>query len=848
MNAVTRPHPSDARRSPAPNSSAASTGDGRSSLGARLVPALRLALAAAALLTAALLGFRPVFSGTAWLLGAVLFGSAIIAAVALLSALLPPPRRALGFAGHAAGVGLGSVAAWLILLTATTAPETAPLGLIPTGATLERFAELTAQGQRDLLDGRAPVVPSAAFTFLILAAVGVVAIILALLCLSLHAPVLAAVLAAAVYVSPILAISPELDPATLAALAAAILWVMAETARLERAPETRPWGAGRGTSLRAARAAGRRRTLRELPRAAAIAAAAILVALLVPPLLPALPESARTGGAAGPGPFAQGINPMLALGEHLTRPEPSEALSYTTDTARPLYLKVLNIVDFSGDAWGPSEPLLDPRNTMDEFAPPPGQGPEIETRTVTTEITVSALSTGWLPLPFPARGVTGLDGEWSWEPRGLTARSERASTLGQSYTVESLAVLPSLEQLRAAPRPDPAANAPYLALPEDLPASISRVAAEVTAGAATDYDRALALQRYFRGEFRYSEDAPVENGFAGNGMGVIEAFIERRSGYCVHFASAMAVMARDLSIPARIAVGYLPGVSERDAQSGTSRFVVSTNQLHAWPELYFEGIGWIPFEPTASRGTATSFLAAAEAGTPEEPEAAPEPSSAPAEPSAAATQDPGAGPTAAPDSADNPTGAPAARMFGTLAVTLALLALAALIAPALRRGRARARLREGRARARPAGAAWSELEAILRDLDGTPPRGGLGAPEPSPSTPGTGTGPDPVLPAVEAHALPAADTPGGTSPRALRDHITGRHGSEIPELNALLDLVEAESYAAPLSPHRQRTPESETQARRLLTAAAAAVREDYSRPARLRAWLLPSSLLRRSGT
>jgi hypothetical protein len=123
----------------------------------------------------------------------------------------------------------------------------------------------------------------------------------------------------------------------------------------------------------------------------------------------------------------------------------------------------------------------------------------------------------------------------------------------------------------------------------------------VTEGETTEYDQAMALQQWFRqdGKFTYSTEAPAD----GGGDAVAE-FLVARKGFCIQFSSAMAVMARALGIPARIGVGFLPGRPGPDQW----RSVLLTD-AHAWPELYFEGIGWVRFEPTpASRsGAAPSW-------------------------------------------------------------------------------------------------------------------------------------------------------------------------------------------------------------------------------------------------
>ena len=113
------------------------------------------------------------------------------------------------------------------------------------------------------------------------------------------------------------------------------------------------------------------------------------------------------------------------------------------------------------------------------------------------------------------------------------------------------------------------------------------LAAEVTAGATTDYDRVIALQNWFQ-TFEYSTEVQ-----SGHGSNAIENFLQIRNGYCEQFAATFAAMARTLGIPSRVAVGYTPG---RCAIDGW--YSVLGKNSHAWPEIWFDGIGWVPFEPT----------------------------------------------------------------------------------------------------------------------------------------------------------------------------------------------------------------------------------------------------------
>jgi transglutaminase-like putative cysteine protease len=163
---------------------------------------------------------------------------------------------------------------------------------------------------------------------------------------------------------------------------------------------------------------------------------------------------------------------------------------------------------------------------------------------------------------------------------------------GRRYQVLSLTPDATADTLRAAGQDyPPGVEALYLALPP-LPARIGQLAQEVTAGAATPYDQALALEAYLR-RFPYdlSVSAPPE------GRDAVDYFLfDAQAGYCDYYASAMVVMARSLGLPARLAVGYSSGVYDPNGRA----FVVTEQNAHSWPEIYFPQIGWVRFEPTAS--------------------------------------------------------------------------------------------------------------------------------------------------------------------------------------------------------------------------------------------------------
>ena len=133
----------------------------------------------------------------------------------------------------------------------------------------------------------------------------------------------------------------------------------------------------------------------------------------------------------------------------------------------------------------------------------------------------------------------------------------------------------------------------YLQLPENLPQRIKDLAASLVVSADNDFDKARAIEKYIAESFVYNLDVrstPRNRDF-------VDYFLfDLQEGYCSYFASAMTVLARCVGLPARYVEGYmLPPSPVKDRFDA---YVVTNMQAHAWTEIYFEGFGWLPFEPT----------------------------------------------------------------------------------------------------------------------------------------------------------------------------------------------------------------------------------------------------------
>lgn len=164
---------------------------------------------------------------------------------------------------------------------------------------------------------------------------------------------------------------------------------------------------------------------------------------------------------------------------------------------------------------------------------------------------------------------------------------------GDLFQVVSYAIDASPDELRAA-GVDDVSDPIYLELPDGVPGELYEAAEAQTAGATTAYDQAMALQAWFRDEDEFTYSTEIQS---GHGSGAIESFLRVRAGYCEQFAGTFAVMARIVGIPSRVAVGYTQGDLGDDGW-----YSVIGKNAHAWPELWFDGIGWLAFEPTPGRG------------------------------------------------------------------------------------------------------------------------------------------------------------------------------------------------------------------------------------------------------
>lgn len=141
-------------------------------------------------------------------------------------------------------------------------------------------------------------------------------------------------------------------------------------------------------------------------------------------------------------------------------------------------------------------------------------------------------------------------------------------------------------------------------LPSTLANRIQDLAVELTSGQETLYDKVKAIETYLKTDsgFRYSKaDTP----YTPKDEEYVDYFLfESKVGYCDNFSSAMTVLLRSIGIPSRWAKGFISGELTDSSQAEYQEYTIRNSDAHSWPEVYFEGYGWVPFEPTPGFVTA----------------------------------------------------------------------------------------------------------------------------------------------------------------------------------------------------------------------------------------------------
>jgi len=311
--------------------------------------------------------------------------------------------------------------------------------------------------------------------------------------------------------------------------------------------------------------------------------AVIPLALLLGPALPgagqeALLDTKRSGDGT-----RQTVSPLVDIQGRIV--DRSDVELFSVQSTVKSYWRLTALEQFDGRLWTSERSYGDADGELG------GGLPDEYTVEGDQTFTIEGLDAIWLPAAYsPERIETDDEVRYDDDSSSLVTRRDDVQP-GTTYQVISRVPVLNADQLRQVTAPPPDNMKDYLQLPGSFPNNLRRAAVLITQAGTTQYDKMKALQDYFQ-QFTY--DLSVQRGHSTN---AIENFLLARRGYCEQFAGTFAAFARSLGIPARVAVGFTPG-----ELLGDGKYHVLGKHAHAWPEVYFTGIGWVPFEPTPSRG------------------------------------------------------------------------------------------------------------------------------------------------------------------------------------------------------------------------------------------------------
>lgn len=536
---------------------------------------LKLSVASATATALCSTGLASVFVGTGWITPTLLGIGCAIAGTNLARLVRLPPWMS-------APTGLFAV---LMGLTVLYSDGRGLLGVVPTPTTIGALGERMHEGSAYAAGASIPLQPHPGLVAIVAVGIGITALVVELCAVTF------ARAAAAGYPLLILAAVPmivrhdNLPWWAFVAAASGYILLLA-VAHSEQATASRGWrllGAG-------------------LPLGAFSVIAAIAITALVPG---SSGEGLFTGfaglnpnRASSNGHSVQTVHPFTSLRGQLNQATPAELLRVRTNDPEPFYLRLTTLDRFTDSGWSQSRLQAGNKDQVSQWddrrLPLDNDVPRVKQR---TQVEVRGLSgSPYLPVYPNPTGIIAR-GDWRWDANTETVFSSRTRTGRLRYEFSSERVPYSQELLgRAAPLNRSArAYAGYIQLNGPMRPEVQGLVNELAPPGRSQVDSVFAILHHFdeTNGFVYSER--TQTGSSGDAL---VDFLSKKRGYCEQYASAMAYLVRAAKIPARVAIGF-----SRGQQTGDGEASITTRDAHAWVEVYFNGLGWVPFDPTPSDGS-----------------------------------------------------------------------------------------------------------------------------------------------------------------------------------------------------------------------------------------------------
>jgi transglutaminase-like putative cysteine protease len=561
----------------------------------------RRTLAAAVASAAASVSLYPIFTGGLWFLAGV--GAIVVVAAAGTATRwrrLPEPVCL-----------AGGLVALLLYLNLAFANSSSLWHLLPTPTSARLLGHLVSQGFIEAGKYAPPVPELAPMVLLAAGGIGIAALLTDWMAVRLGSAALAGLPLLLLFTEPFtLSVGRGFLGTTVAfcvGIGGYLGLLSSEGKDRIREWESQDPSARTAPDTKALAAAGRR-----------VGVASVAVALILPLVIPGLHVTrlfggqAGIGGRPGTGAGAGGAVGFPSDDTQLSQTLSSEldtptatVLAYSTAVQDPDYLQIYVLDKLTDSGWSlfsQRESLVHVTSTLPL---PPGLTNTSSASLVNTRIEIARNvgqdDLGALPVPYPTIAIKAK-GNLEADRSTLMLLDRGTAIGGLSYQVTSLTDSPTGQVLNSAKTPPETIRDNYLEVPASYD-SLRKLAESVVErqGAKTPFQKAVALQDWLAdGAFKYTLKAPT----VLNAAGLAHFLTVTQSGYCQQFSFAMAVLSRLLGIPSRVAYGFTSG-----SDLGDNEWVVTTHDAHAWPELYFEGSGWLRFEPTPSgaNGQGTAY-------------------------------------------------------------------------------------------------------------------------------------------------------------------------------------------------------------------------------------------------
>jgi transglutaminase-like putative cysteine protease len=310
--------------------------------------------------------------------------------------------------------------------------------------------------------------------------------------------------------------------------------------------------------------------------------AMLLASAVVAPRLPWADDTPLIDVEASASSKLVTVSPLVELQAQLTG-ERSNRTVMRVRTNAPNYLRLTSLESFDGRRWEGERSFGRAGGNLTDV----GDGVDIS-----ASITLVNYGGRYVPTPYvPTRLDTTDDVRLQFDDDSSTVRIDSGTIT--NYDVTAVGLNPTAEQLAVATSED--APDAYYELPDATDPAITAATRDIVGEGSTGLQM-RRLQDYFR-TFDYDVSIQVPRD-----VDPVLWFLDARRGFCQQFSGAFAVMARSIGVPARVAVGFTPGEL---APNGT--YTVAGRHAHAWPEVWFDDIGWVAFEPTPGRGLPDQF-------------------------------------------------------------------------------------------------------------------------------------------------------------------------------------------------------------------------------------------------